>query len=221
MNEMLDGQLGVVLSMAYAMLLGGAIGFERELKRRPAGFRTHMLVAGAAALLIGIGQLSVAERLAGDSSQMMRIDPLRLVEAVIAGVSFIGAGTIFSEGRRGGETIAGITTAASLLTVATIGVAAGLNYHLLALLATVLALLVLVGLSAWERWRERRAGAPPETGHGSPGSGSRSGSSHPDRGHHQQSLHSPQRAAPGKAAPYEPAGQADPPARDPQRDQDE
>lgn len=221
MNDMLNGQFGVVLGMAYAMLLGGAIGFERELKRRPAGFRTHMLVAGAAALLIGIGQLSVLERMAGGGAQIMRIDPLRLVEAVIAGVSFIGAGTIFSEGRRGGETIAGITTAASLLTVAAIGVAAGLNYHLLALMATVLALLVLVGLSAWERWRERRVGMPPEAGHGSPGSGSRTGSGHPRRGQPQQRQDAPQRAEPGQAAPYGPAGQIGPAAQDPRRDERE
>ncbi|MDH5824548.1 MgtC/SapB family protein [Luteimonas sp. RD2P54] len=193
MNDMLNGQLGVVLGMAYAMLLGGAIGFERELKRRPAGFRTHMLVAGAAALLIGIGQLSVLERMAGQGAEIMRIDPLRLVEAVIAGVSFIGAGTIFSEGRRGGETIAGITTAASLLTVAAIGVAAGLNYHLLALMATVLALLVLVGLSAWERSRERRAGLPPEAGHGTP------------------------HGRPGRAASDDPAGHADRTRQRPER----
>ena len=50
-------QLWVLAGVAYAMLLGGVIGFERELKNRPAGFRTHMLVAGAAAFLIGLGQL--------------------------------------------------------------------------------------------------------------------------------------------------------------------
>ncbi|MEZ0471376.1 MgtC/SapB family protein [Luteimonas salinilitoris] len=152
------GQFGVVVSMAYAMLLGGLIGYERELKQRPAGFRTHMLVAGAAALLIGIGQLSVVERAGGQATAILQVDPFRLVEAVIAGVAFIGAGTIFSQSRRGGETIAGITTAASLLMVAAIGVAAGLDYYLLALMATALALFVLVALSFWERRHERRVG---------------------------------------------------------------
>src|SRR5690606_31853748 len=52
-------QLDVVASMAIAMLLGGLIGYERELKRRPAGFRTHMLVAGASALLVGVGRVTV------------------------------------------------------------------------------------------------------------------------------------------------------------------
>ena len=144
-------QLDVIAGMAIAMLLGGLIGYERELKRRPAGFRTHMLVAGAAALLVGIGQLSVDAHGGGSAAGLLRIDPLRLVEAVIAGVAFIGAGTIFGESRRGGEAVAGITTAASLLVVAVIGVAAGLGYHLVAALATVLALFVLVALAWWER----------------------------------------------------------------------
>ena len=144
-------QLDVIASMAMAMLLGGSIGYERELKRRPAGFRTHMLVAGASALLVGIGRVTVELHEGAPGNGILQIDPLRLVEAVIGGVAFIGAGTIFGESRRGGETIAGITTAASLLVVAVIGVAAGLDYYLVAVSATALALFVLVGLSWWER----------------------------------------------------------------------
>ncbi len=147
----LPGQLWVVGHVAYAMVLGGAIGFERELKNRPAGFRTHMLVAGASSLLIGLGQLALVDprfRL----PLMVNMDPMRLVEAVVAGVSFIGAGTIFAW--RGGRDVAGITTAASLLMVAAIGTAAGLRYHWLALTATALTLLVLVVLD----WTERRFG---------------------------------------------------------------
>ena len=154
-------QLEVIGGMAAAMVLGGAIGYERELKQRPAGFRTHMLVAGAAALLVGIGQLSVELQAGQPGTENLQVDPLRLVEAVIAGVSFIGAGTIFSQGRRGGETIAGITTAASLLVVATIGVAAGLHYYAIAVASTLLALFVLVALSAWERRIAQRVGSEP------------------------------------------------------------
>lgn len=149
-------QIEIILAAAYAMALGGAIGFERELKNRPAGFRTHMLVAGAAALLVGMGQMvaDMQSPLGNDSG--IRVDPLRLVEATIAGVAFIGAGTIFS--RRRGEHIAGITTAASLLMVAVIGIAAGLRFHLLALLATAMTLGVLLALNAFERWQARRDG---------------------------------------------------------------
>lgn len=141
-------QLQVVAAAAFAMVLGGAIGFEREMKNRPAGFRTHMLVAGGAALLIGIGRMAVQDP-AFDDAGLLRMDPLRMVEAVVAGVAFIGAGTIFASRR--GEGVAGITTAASLLLVAVVGVAAGFGFHLLALAATLLTLLVLTVLHALER----------------------------------------------------------------------
>ena len=141
-------ELQVVLAVAYAMLLGGAVGFDRERRSRPAGFRTHMLVAGASSLLVGLGHLMV-EGHAGDASSVLQIDPLRLVEAVVAGVAFIGAGTIFNQRRGSGVT--GITTAASLLMVAVIGIAAGLQYHVVALSVTVLTLLVLAGLKLFER----------------------------------------------------------------------
>lgn len=143
-----SSELGAVLSVAIAMGLGGLIGLEREMKNRPAGFRTHMLVAGAAALLVELGLLVLAdsERFGGDN---LRVDPLRLVEAVVAGVSFIGAGTIFARGSSG--TIAGITTAASLLMVAVIGVATGFGHYVLAVAATVLTLLVLTLLNVLER----------------------------------------------------------------------
>lgn len=134
---------------AYAMLLGGVIGYERELKNRPAGFRTHMLVAGAAALLMAMSHLALQQPPESDSRIDLQADPLRLVEAVIAGVSFIGAGTIFA--RRQGQQIHGITTAASLLMVAVIGLIAGVGHFLLATAATLLTLLVLTALNLIER----------------------------------------------------------------------
>src|SRR5690606_37467981 len=84
--------------------------------------------------------------------QLLRVDPIRLIEAVVTAVGFLGAGAIFR--RAGGNSIAGLTTAASLLMVATIGIAASLHAQLLALAATVLTLAVLVVLA----WVERRAG---------------------------------------------------------------
>jgi putative Mg2+ transporter-C (MgtC) family protein len=149
-----QAQLTVVATTAYAMALGGVIGFERELKQRPAGFRTHMLVSGAAALLLGIGLLVLADPSVPDL-QRVQIDPLRLMEAVVAGVSFIGAGTIF--GSRGYDTVTGITTAASLLVAAIIGAAAGLHYYVLALFATILTLLVLTALKLLEKWLDTKS----------------------------------------------------------------
>lgn len=145
-------QLSVLLTTAYAMVLGGLIGWERELKDRPAGFRTHMLVAGAAAMLVGLGDLLAVHFSAEDYRELVRVDPIRLIEAVVAAVGFLGAGAIFR--RSSGNSVSGLTTAASLLMVAAIGIAAGVGSHVLALGATVLTLAVLLLLS----WLERRMG---------------------------------------------------------------
>ncbi|MCH6485309.1 MgtC/SapB family protein [Pseudoxanthomonas sp. LH2527] len=147
MFEGWESQLWVVARIAFAMLLGGLIGLEREIKDRPAGFRTHTLVAAAAAMLTGMGEMMLAQ--AQHNEERVQIDPFRLVEAVIAGVAFIGAGTMIAQR---GRTIAGITTAASLLMVAVIGVAVGFGHGWLALLATLLTLAVLSVLA----WMERR-----------------------------------------------------------------
>lgn len=142
-------QLSVLLTTAYAMVLGGLIGWERELKDRPAGFRTHMLVAGAAAMLVGLGDLLAVHFSAEDYRELVRVDPIRLIEAVVAAVGFLGAGAIFR--RSGGNSVSGLTTAASLLMVAAIGIAAGLRVHVLALGATLLTLAVLLVL----KWAEK------------------------------------------------------------------
>lgn len=142
-------ELEAVGAAAYAMLLGGMVGYERELKNRPAGFRTHMLVAGAAALLMAMSHLALQDPPPSDDRIRLTADPLRLVEAVISGVSFIGAGTIFA--RKHGQHIAGITTAASLLMVAVIGLIAGVGHYLLAFAATVLTLAVLTVLNLVEK----------------------------------------------------------------------
>ncbi|WP_374603357.1 MgtC/SapB family protein [Arenimonas sp.] len=150
-------QLQLVGTMAVAMVLGGAIGYEREIKNRPAGFRTHMLVAGAAALLVGLVDL-LAHRYASEAySGLVRLDPIRLIEAVVAAVGFLGAGTIF----RGGDqsVVTGITTAASLLMVAVIGIAVGVHSYVLAVGATALTLAVLAALG----WLERRRGKAGDT----------------------------------------------------------
>lgn len=158
MNDLLANwpvQLSVLAATAYAMVLGGVIGYERELKNRPAGFRTHMLVAGAAALLVGLGDLLAMRYTDEAYRELVRVDPLRLVEAVVAAVGFLGAGAIFR--RSGGNSVAGLTTAASLLMVATIGIAAGVHAYLLALGATLLSLAVLLILAWVERSTGKRA----------------------------------------------------------------
>src|SRR5688500_20227270 len=80
-----DAQFEVVAGVAFAMLLGGMIGFEREMKDRPAGFRTHMLVSGAAALLVGLGQLILADHDYHRGDNLFRFDPFRLDDTPISG----------------------------------------------------------------------------------------------------------------------------------------
>lgn len=133
-------QLAVVGQVALAMLLGCAIGLEREAADKPAGVRTHMLVAGMAALLVGLGQSLIDLYDLETSNQILRADPIRIVEAVITGISFLGAGTII---RRRGAGIEGLTTAASILLTAGVGIAVAVGRVQTALAVTVLALVVL------------------------------------------------------------------------------
>ena len=142
-------QLQLVGTMTVAMVLGGAIGYERELKNRPAGFRTHMLVAGAAALLVGLVDLLAHRYSAEVYSDLVRIDPIRLIEAMVAAVGFLGAGTIFRSGNE--SVITGITTAASLLMVAVVGIAVGVQSYVLAVGATATTLFVLWLLGQLEK----------------------------------------------------------------------
>ncbi|MBA3928321.1 putative Mg2+ transporter-C (MgtC) family protein [Pseudoxanthomonas japonensis] len=155
-----EAQVSVVARIAFAMLLGGMVGLEREMKDRPAGFRTHTLVAGAAAMLTGMGEMMLAEP-QHDHGGRVQIDPFRLVEAVIAGVAFIGAGTMIAHR---GRVVSGITTAASLLMVAVIGVAVGFGHGWLALLATLLTLAVLSVLAWMERRVSRRDSGDEDDG---------------------------------------------------------
>lgn len=127
----------IMMRLVVAMLCGGAIGFERERKNRAAGLRTHILVCLSSAI-VAILTIEIAHHAAfqGDSA---RVDPLRLIEAITAGVAFLAAGMIvFSKGE-----VRGLTTGAGLWFSGSIGLAAGLGFWQVSLLATALALIVL------------------------------------------------------------------------------
>lgn len=159
-----DLQLRIIGAVALAMLLGGTIGYERELANKPAGFRTHMLLAGAAALLVGLGDILVEGFSETPFGEYLRVDPLRIVEAVVTGVAFLGAGTIFRGGANGSG-IAGLTTAASLLLVSGVGMTVAMEQYLLAVGVTLLTLVVLRVLHILEprgqAARRRKSGAEP------------------------------------------------------------
>lgn len=133
-------QLEVAAQVFIAGCLGGLVGLERELAHRPAGLRTHAILAAAAALLVGTAGMLV-DHFSGDTApSILRADPIRVVEALVTGVGFLGAGTNFRNGERAVE---GLTTAASMLLVATIGVTVALRELLLAVLVTIFTLVLL------------------------------------------------------------------------------
>jgi putative Mg2+ transporter-C (MgtC) family protein len=141
-------QLQTLAYVALAMLLGAIIGFEREVEEKPAGLRTHMLVAGAAALFVALSDVVVGRFGTELGAGLVRSDPVRIIEAVVTGVSFLGAGTIIL--RRGRRQVEGLTTAASILFTAAVGVCVALSQLGLAVGVTLLVLAILRGLGLLE-----------------------------------------------------------------------
>lgn len=128
--------------VGLAVLLGAAIGVEREVADKPAGLRTHMLVAGAAALMLSLGKFLVEHFSEVSPASGLRLDPIRLIEAVVTGVAFLGAGTIIRD-RSTGTAVRGLTTAASVLFTAVVGAAVALSLYTLAVGATAVLLATL------------------------------------------------------------------------------
>ncbi len=130
-----------IVKVIYAIFLGGLIGLERELAQKPAGLRTHMLVTGAATLLVILGDTIVARFGSSPYVDAIMADPIRIMEAIITGISFLGAGTIIFKSQK--ESIEGLTTAASILFGSGIGIAVALNQFGLASVLTVVVIMVL------------------------------------------------------------------------------
>ncbi len=131
--------LGDVEKLALAAVLGGLIGLERQAKQRPAGLRTNLLICVGAALFT-----LLSDELAGAHTG----DHTRIAAQIIPGIGFIGAGSILHSR---GDLVTGITTAATIFVVASIGMAAGGGQYVLAIFATLLILGVLMLLGRIER----------------------------------------------------------------------
>ncbi len=110
-----------IVRLLIALVLGAAVGFERQLKKRPAGLRTHMLVCLGAAIFTTVG---------------LSLEPntSRIAEAIVTGIGFLGAGAIIAQGGR----VRGITSAATLWAVAGLGLAVGVGAYVIAVVITVL-----------------------------------------------------------------------------------
>ena len=141
--------VSVVVRIFLSMFLGGLIGMEREKSRRPAGFRTHILVCVGSCMTALIG-LFVWTELNGVS------DPLRVAAQVISGIGFLGVGTILVKEH---DHITGLTTAAGLWTTASIGIACGFGFYIGALVGTLVVAItsaILFKLEARGRKKNRK-----------------------------------------------------------------
>ena len=128
--------LDLLLRLGVAMLLGALVGLERERLERAAGFRTHALVCLASALIMVVSTYGFPE------GEVYNLDPSRIAAQVVSGIGFLGAGVIIF--RR--NTVRGLTTAASLWSVAGVGLAAGSGLYIPATAGTLFMLLVQAGM---------------------------------------------------------------------------
>jgi putative Mg2+ transporter-C (MgtC) family protein len=124
----------VVVRLGLALLLGGILGFEREMAGRDAGLRTHMLVAVGSALFV------LVPLQAGFSQENMS----RVIQGLVSGIGFLGAGAIIKLSAE--REVRGLTTAASLWVSAAVGMAAGLGREATAILSVAIALVILAGV---------------------------------------------------------------------------
>jgi putative Mg2+ transporter-C (MgtC) family protein len=141
-----EARLDILLHLGGAVVAGGAIGIERSLHGRPAGFRTHTLVCLASSLLMLLTVYQDHWFPAG--AEIVRIDPTRMAQGIMTGIGFLGAGVIFKEG----ISVRGLTTAASIWITSAIGVLMGSGLYYPAVVGTVLTLGVLAAF----RWIENR-----------------------------------------------------------------
>jgi putative Mg2+ transporter-C (MgtC) family protein len=137
-------QLGTLL---VAAALGGVVGLEREFSGKPAGLRTHIFVSSGAALLMMLGDATV-KNFTSENQTQVSADPVRVIQAIVVGISFLGAGTIIHER---GQRVEGLTTAASIFLTSGIGIAVAVDQTVLAVGTTLFAVLVLWLIGMIER----------------------------------------------------------------------
>ena len=138
----MESELVSLGKILLACILGGLVGIEREFADKPAGFRTHMLVCATAAFFVILATIVINFF---EFVSQVSIDPIRLIEAIVVGISFLGAGTILKYNRE--RTVEGLTTSASILSVSAIGIAVALDAFVLAVGVTLLDLSINWGVN--------------------------------------------------------------------------
>jgi len=146
----------MAVRLTLATVLGGLFGWEREARDKPAGLRTHMLVSigSATFTLLGFETGAALSDRFGNSG----LDPTRIVQGIVGGLGFLGAGSIIKS--REAEDVRGLTTAATVWFTGALGVACGMGAYLLALISAGLGLLVLTALGQVSK-RNPSADKPP------------------------------------------------------------
>ncbi len=140
-------EIDILLKVIIAVCLGGIIGIERELVKKPAGIRTHMFVSGAAALVMSLSSVLIADFALNHGK--VQSDPVRVIEAIIVGISFIGAGTVLKSEKA--HNVYYLTTAASILFAAAIGITVALDKLGLAISLTILVILINAAVGGVEQ----------------------------------------------------------------------
>ena len=138
---MFTEDLQILFQAMVALTLGGLVGWEREASEKWAGLRTHMLVCFATMMLVRLAIIITIWSQTYVAHPLIQADPVRIMEAVIAGIAFLGAGTVFRDPDK--PRMRGLTTAASLLAIAPIGVAVALERYVLAIGSTAIVLFTL------------------------------------------------------------------------------
>lgn len=138
------GNAELISRLIIAAVLGSVIGFERERLSWAAGLRTHMLVCVGSALVMIVSAFGFADVL---GARNVVLDPSRMAAQVVSGIGFLGAGSILLRG----EIVRGLTTAASLWSVAAVGLAVGGGMYTAAVAATIIILIILAGIKPLER----------------------------------------------------------------------
>lgn len=144
LKDFLDGfsdQWIYLIRVVFACLCGGAIGIERTLRQKDAGFRTHTIVALGAALIMVISKYGFFDLMeAFPGTESFRVDASRIASNVITGVSFLGAGMIFANG----SSIKGLTTAAGIWATAAVGMAIGAGLYMTGVITTLLVIVIQI-----------------------------------------------------------------------------
>jgi putative Mg2+ transporter-C (MgtC) family protein len=135
------------LPVLVALLVGGMIGFERDLHGRPAGLRTHMLVCLTSALLIQASHVLPHDIAPESGTSRIVMDPNRLAAGIVTGIGFLGAATVI----RAGDIVRGITTGATVWSVAGLGIVIGQGEYALAIVAGVIVVILLTGVDKLTR----------------------------------------------------------------------